>query len=58
MSFANGWTSVSITIFPKDISSYFLEEPGKHVQDKECISKDFLNAEADEFEAKGRPINY
>ena len=30
----------------------------KHVRDKECTSKDFLDAETDEFEARGRTINY
>ena len=41
----------------RDISPHSLEELGKHVQDKERTSKDFLNAGADEFEAQGRPMN-
>ena len=38
-------------------SRYSLGELRKHLRDKKCTSKDFLDAEVDEFEAQGRPIN-
>ena len=40
-----------------DRSPHSLEEHVKHVRDKERTNKDFLNAEADEFDAQGRLIN-
>ena len=41
----------------KETNPHSLEELGKHVQDIERTSKDFLDAEDDEFEAQGRSIN-
>ena len=41
----------------RDRSTHSLEELGKHVQEKERTSKDFLDTEANEFEAQGRSIN-
>ena len=35
----------------KETNLHSLEELGKHVRDKEHTSKDFLDAEASEFEA-------
>ena len=42
----------------RDRSPHSLEELGKHVRDKERTNKDFLDAEVDEFDAQGRPINF
>ena len=41
----------------RDRSPHSLEELEKEVRDKELISKDFLGAKVDEFEAQGRLIN-
>ena len=53
------WVDINLyNHISKETNPHSLEELGKHVRDKECTSKDFLDAEADEFEAQGRPINY
>ena len=52
------WVDISLyNHVAKEADPHSLEEIGKHVRDRECTSKDFLNVEADEFEAQGRPIN-
>ena len=52
------WMDISLyNHVAKEIVSHSLEELGKQVRDKERTSKDFLNAEADEFKPQGRPIN-